>query len=86
MHEIGQEIIDQAKGNCLLMGICLTGDMTLCGKVKEASQNYLIVEPYSDHQCADCFYGFKLKDKDTSEDVFVCSCPARKEIYKKYNV
>ena len=84
MFEIDQNIIDQVKGNCPSMGICLSGDITLCGQVKEASQNYLVVEPHSEHQCADCLYSFKFKDKDTSEDIFVYSCPVRKEIYTKY--
>ena len=84
MFYIDQDIIDQVKGSCSRMGICLSGDLTLCGKVKETSQNYLVVEPYSKHQCAECTYGFKLKNKDTSESIFVCSCPVRKEIYRKY--
>ena len=84
MLEIDQDIIDQVKGSCARMEICLSGDLTLCGKVKKTSQNYLVVEPYSNHQCAECIYSFKLINKDTSEDVFVCSCPVRKEINRKY--
>jgi hypothetical protein len=84
MFEIEQDIIDQVKGNCHSMGICLFGDLTLCGKVKDVSQDYLVVDPHSDHQCADCPYGFKFKDKEASEDVFACVCPVRKEIFRKY--
>ena len=84
MFHIDHDIIDQVKGSCFRMEICLSGDLTLCGKVKETSQNYLVVEPYSNHQCTECIYGFKLINKDTSEEVFVCSCPVRKAIHRKY--
>ena len=84
MFEIEQNIVEQVRGYCPHMMICLSGDFTLYGKVKEISKSFLIVESYPEHQCADCRHSFKLEDKVTPEEAFVCSCPVRKEIYRKY--
>ena len=82
MFEIDQEIIDQTRGHCPKWKVCLSGDMSFCGKVKQGNGDYLIMEPLPNFVPSNCPYSYKIKDKDS--DIYVCACPVRKEIYRKY--
>ena len=82
MFEIDKKIIDQTRGRCPKWNICLAGDMSYCGKVKQEGGDYLVMELLPSYNPSNCPYSYKVKDKNS--DVYVCSCPVRKEIYRKY--
>lgn len=83
MFEIDQEIIDQIRGQCPHWKVCLSGNMSFCCTVKQVGEDGLVMEPLTSLAFSNCPYSHKGKNKDSS-DVFVCECPVRKEIYRKY--
>ena len=84
MFEIDKEIISRVDGHCPKWRVCLPGHMSFCCEVKRGGGDYLVMEPSSNHYPSDCPYSYIVKDKDS--DVYVCSCPVRKEIYRKYDM
>jgi hypothetical protein len=40
------------------------------------------MEPLTSFAFSNCPFSYKLKDKKS--DIYVCTCPVRKEIYRKY--
>ena len=82
MFEIDQEIIDQVEGHCPHWKVCISGNMSFSCTVKRAENDDLIMEPLTSFAISNCPYSYKVKDKDS--DIYVCVCPVRKEIYRKY--
>ncbi len=81
MFEVSKEIKDQTSGHCQKWRVCLSG-VHFCGKVKQGGDDYLVMETSPNHTQSSCPYSYKVKDKGS--DVYVCGCPVRKEIYRKY--
>ena len=80
MLEIDQKIIDKAHGHCPKWEVCLTGTLRYSCKVIECDSEQLLVEPTEKSTVKHCPRNVHI------ESIYVCLCPIRKEIYKKYNM
>ena len=81
MVDIDTNILEKAPP-CVLGRVCLSGDMSCSCMGLQDKGNYLLVDPPEIFNIYDCPYS--QKDKNTNLSVFNCSCPVRKEIYRKY--
>lgn len=78
--KIDQEIIDQTTA-CNNNFACLKGDSDCLGKVASCSDNSgLFVKADANCNKVSCIYCLPF------ENTFFCSCPTRKEIYKRYKI
>jgi hypothetical protein len=83
MFIVGKKTIETAPP-CSKGRICLSGDMSVCCScsVKQDEGDYLIIELPENSNLQTCPYSNKIIVENS--DTYVCSCPVRKEIYRKY--
>jgi hypothetical protein len=74
--------IDQVEGVCPHWKIFLSGNLSFCCKVKQVREDGLALEPLTSIAFSTCLYSIKGKNKNS--DNYVCFCPLRKEIFRKY--
>lgn len=82
MFEIDQKIIDQVHGECPKWKVCLSGNMSFICTVKEEGEEGLVMEPYTSFSFSNCPYSYKVNTLNS--DLYICTCPVRKKIYRKY--
>lgn len=83
MYIIDRKIIETAPP-CPEGRVCLTGDRSHCCtcSVKQDEGDYLIIEHPENVKSPLCPYSKKVKGKESN--FYVCSCPVRMEIFRKY--
>ena len=80
MYKIDREIIDKAKDYCAKCWCdCLSSNLSRSCKPIQLNDNYLIIEPTG------VFHGVPCTSCLKVDSVYVCLCPLRKEIFRKYN-
>jgi hypothetical protein len=82
MFEVDQEITDQVEEKCHNLKACLSGNMSFCCTVKRVGEDGLVMEPFTSLAFSNCPQSYKDKNEDPG--LHVCTCPVRKEIYRKY--
>jgi hypothetical protein len=78
MFEIDQEIIDRPRVHCPKWEVCLTGTVQYCCEVIEDDCEHLIVEPVEESGASHCPRCIHVNP------LYICICPVRREIFKKY--
>jgi hypothetical protein len=82
--EIGKEHSDRTK-TCKFDQKCLEEfDSSLCCNIIKEGPHYLLVDPVSTFKSSNCSYIRQIKNDD--QEVQICSCPVRLEIFKKYKI
>ena len=61
--------------------VCLDGDLSCCGKVRESGMNLLCDSRPDNHRGIYCYYKLKM----TPINIF-CGCLVRKEIFRKFQI
>jgi len=59
-------------------------DSSLCCNILKKGPHYLFVKPVSTFKSSNCSYMQKIKNDD--QEMQICSCPVRLEIFRKYKI
>lgn len=57
---------------------------SLCCEIMKEGSSYLFVTPVSTFKSSNCTFVRKIKHDN--QDVNICTCPVRLNIYQKYNI
>jgi len=59
-------------------------DTSLCCDILTEGSNYLFVSPVSTFKSSNCSYIREVRQDD--RQAYICTCPLRLEIFRKYNL